>query len=385
MVLCEVSNGELFDKLSILEIKLEMIKDTEKLIDIKKEYDIVDKSVSDIINKVSFYYEILKIINKEIWISMDKLRELDKNSEEWKNVCHQTIVDNDRRFRVKKKINNLSNSSLKEQKGYKPKTAFVLTHLGLGDNITAIGAVRYLSTCYDKVLVVCKEKNKRNMELFYGDDESIELYPVVNDKNISPRLGFNYNAFKQITKNMDLYLAGAHCLTKNPNPYTDLPFNFYRDMGINEKYFWDYFYVHRPPQSQALFKKLGSINKYIFVHNSSSMGVAFGITEIEKKCTFDKNKIFVVNPCINNYKKDDPFFELAEGFLNQPLAFYIDLIINANKVIMTDSSFFCLAMNLPLVTDEFYLKSRDSRDYSYFYNKKYYESSLKKCKFKIIN
>ena len=173
MVLCEVSNGELFDKLSILEIKLEMIKDTEKLIDIKKEYDIVDKSVSDIINKVSFYYEILKIINKEIWISMDKLRELDKNSEEWKNVCHQTIVDNDRRFRVKKKINNLSNSSLKEQKGYKPKTAFVLTHLGLGDNITAIGAVRYLSTCYDKVLVVCKEKNKRNMELFYGDDESI--------------------------------------------------------------------------------------------------------------------------------------------------------------------------------------------------------------------
>ena len=58
-----------------------------------------------------------------------------------------------------------------------------------------------------KLLVVCKEKNKRNMELFYGDDETIELYPVVNDKNISPRLGFNYNAFKQITKNMDLYLA----------------------------------------------------------------------------------------------------------------------------------------------------------------------------------
>ena len=385
MVLCEVSNGELFDKLSILEIKLEMIKDTEKLIDIKKEYDIVDKSVSDIINKVSFYYEILKIINKEIWISMDKLRELDKNSEEWKNVCHQTIVDNDRRFRVKKKINNLSNSNLKEQKGYKPKTAFVLTHLGLGDNITAIGAVRYLSTCYDKVIVVCKEKNKRNMELFYGDDESIELYPVVNDNYISPRCGFPYEKFKQITKNMDLYLAGAHCLTKQPEPYTDLPFNFYRDMGVNEKYFWNYFHIHRPPQSQALFKKLGSINKYIFVHNSSSMGVAFGITEIEKKCTFDKNKIFVINPCINNYKKDDPFFELAEGFLNQPLAFYIDLIINANKVIMTDSSFFCLVMNLPLVTDEFYLKSRDSRDYSYFYNKKYYESSLKKYKFKIIN
>ena len=156
-------------------------------------------------------------------------------------------------------------------------------------------------------------------------------------------------------------------------------------MGVDEKYFWNYFHIHRPPQSQALFKKLGSINKYIFVHNSSSTGEAFGIAEIEKKCKFDKNKTFVVNPCINIYKKDDPFFELAESFLNHPLPFYVDLIINANKVIMTDSSFFCLAMNLPIKTSQCYLKSRDSRDYSYFYNKKYYESSLDKSIFQILN
>ena len=146
-----VSIGEALDKLSILEIKLNNIKDARRK-DVEKEYNKISIKLQDSIKKVDFYYEILKIINKEIWISMDKLRELDKNSEEWKNVCHQTIVDNDRRFRVKKKINNLSNSNLKEQKGYKPKTAFVLTHLGLGDNITAIGAVRYLSICYDKVI-----------------------------------------------------------------------------------------------------------------------------------------------------------------------------------------------------------------------------------------
>ena len=46
-----------------------------------------------------------------------------------------------------------------EQKGYKLKKAFVLTHLGLGDNINSIGMVTYLSTCYDEVVVVCKEHN----------------------------------------------------------------------------------------------------------------------------------------------------------------------------------------------------------------------------------
>lgn len=384
MVLCEVSNGELFDKLSILEIKLEMIKDTEKLIDIKKEYDIVDKSVSDIINKVSFYYEILKIINKEIWISMDKLRELDKNSEEWKNVCHQTIVDNDRRFRVKKKINNLSNSNLKEQKGYKPKTAFVLTHLGLGDNITAIGAVRYLSTCYDKVFVVCKERNRRNIELFYSDDETIEIYPVVNDNHISPQMGFNYNSFKQITKNMDLYLAGAHCLTKQPEPYTDLPFNFYKDMGIDKKYFRSYFYINPLPESQALFEKLKSVNHYIFLHNLSSTGKAFEIEEMEKNFGFNKNHTLVINPCSNMYNKNDPFYILAQSFINHPLPFYVDLIINANKVIMIDSSFFCMAINLPIVSKEIYLKSRDNRDYSYLNDKANFGSKINQPSIKFI-
>lgn len=130
------------------------------------------------------------------------------------DLCFKIIEDNDRRFRVKKKINDLTNSSLKEQKGYKPKKAFVLTHLGLGDNITAIGMVRYLSTCYDEVVVVCKNRNKKNMELFYQDDDSIKIYNIENDKNISPRYGFNINKFKQITKGYSLYLCGNHNLSK---------------------------------------------------------------------------------------------------------------------------------------------------------------------------
>jgi len=377
-----VSMGEALDKLTILDIKMKKITDTRR-VDVEKEFNLLSSKLEKYKEEYIFYYNILLSINESIWDMQDQFRD-SKNPQEQNKLCIQIIKENDNRFRVKKKINNLSNSSLKEQKGYKPKTAFVLTHLGLGDNITAIGAVRYLSTCYDKVIVVCKEKNHRNMELFYNDDKTIELYPVINDNNISPRLGFNYNSFKQITKNMDLYLAGAHCLTKRPNPNTDLPFNFYRDMGINEKYFRNYFYINPLPESQALFEKLKSVNRYIFLHNLSSTGKAFEIEEMEKNFGFNKNHTLVVNPCSNMYNKSDSFYTLAQSFINHPLPFYVDLIINAKKVIMTDSSFFCMAINLPIVSREIYLKSRDNRDYSYLNDKTNFGSKLNSPSIKFI-
>ena len=116
-------------------------------------------------------------INEEIWDMQDLFRET-KDKQEQNKLCIKIIKENDNRFRVKKKINNLTNSELKEQKGYIPKTAFVLSHLGLGDNITFIGAVRYLSTCYDKVIVVCKNKNVNNVKLFYSDDPDIEIFQI---------------------------------------------------------------------------------------------------------------------------------------------------------------------------------------------------------------
>jgi hypothetical protein len=377
-----VSMGEALDKLTILEIKMKKITDTRRA-DVEKEFMLLNSKLEKYKQEYIFYYNILLSINESIWNMQDKFRD-SKDPDEQNKLCIKIIKENDNRFRVKKKINNLSNSSLKEQKGYKPKTAFILTHLGLGDNITAIGAVRYLSTCYDKVIVVCKEKNKRNMGLFYNDDKTIELYPVINDNNISPQRGFNYNTFKQITQNMDLYLAGVHCLTKQSEPYTDLPFNFYRDMGINEKYFWSYFHINTPAEAISLFNKLKEVSNYIFVHNSASTGNVFSIVEIENKLKFNKQEILVINPNNNIYNKADPFFELANEFLNHPLSFYISTIINANKIILTDSSFFCLAINLPIKTKECYLKSRDNRNYSYLYKEQYYDSRLNKPIFKFF-
>jgi len=371
-----VSMGEALDKLTILEIKMKKITDARR-VDVEKEFNLLSSKLEKYKEEYIFYYNILLSINESIWDMQDLFRD-SNNPQDQNRLCIQIIKENDNRFRVKKKINNLSNSSLKEQKGYKPKTAFVLTHLGLGDNITAIGAVRYLSTCYDKVIVVCKEHNKKNMELFYCDDETIQIYPVVNDEYISPRFGFSYEKFKEITKNMDLYIAGSHCLTKKPEAYTYLPFNFYRDMGINDKYFKEYFHINIPQESKSLFNKLNKVGNYIFIHNSASTGEVFKIEKMEKQLGFNKNHTLVVNPCINMYNKNDPFYILAQRFINHLLPFYIDIIINANKVIMVDSSFFCMAINLPLISKEIYLKSRYNRDYSYLNNKVNFNSKLNK-------
>ncbi len=362
-----VSMGEGLDKLTILDIKMKKLKDDRK-IDVETEFNLLNEKLEIYKNEYIFYYNILLEINENIWDMQDIFRD-SNDTDEQNKLCIEIIKENDNRFRVKKKINNISKSNIKEQKGYDLKTAFVLTHLGLGDNITSIGAVRYLSIQYDKVYVVCKEQYKKNMELLYSDDETIQLYVVKGDSEISPNLGFDYNKFKEITKNMDIYLAGEHLLTKNPNPCDDLPFNFYRDMNINESYFWKYFHVPTLKQSNDLLQLLKLNKEYIFIHNSASNGIIFNIREVENKFKFNKNDILIVNPCINVYNKGEPLFDIAEKFLNHPLPYYIDIIKNAKKVIMTDSSFFCLVIQQPLLSSEIYLRARGGRDYSYLNNK----------------
>ena len=264
---------------------MKKLKDDRK-IDVETEFNLLNEKLETYKNEYIFYYNILLEINENIWDMQDKFRDLNDTDEQNK-LCIEIIKENDNRFRVKKKINNISKSNIKEQKGYNPKTAFVLTHLGLGDNITSIGAVRYLSIQYDKVYVVCKEKNKKNMELLYSDDETIQLYVVKGASEISPNFGFNYNKFKEITKNMDIYLAGGHLLTENPNPCDDMLFNFYRDMNINESYFWKYFHVPTLKQSNDLFQLLKLNKEYIFIHNTTSNGIVFNIREVENNFKFN--------------------------------------------------------------------------------------------------
>jgi len=171
-----VSVGEAIDKLTLLDINMDMNEDASKDA-VAKEYKILREKLNDLINKYQFDYNILKDINLNIWLMQDALKSSD-NENIQTQILKKIIIDSDRRSIVKQKISNRANTYFKEMRVHKLKEAFVLTHLGLGDNIHAIGMIRYLSTCFDKIYVVCKQRNSVNMKVIYSDDCSIELYAI---------------------------------------------------------------------------------------------------------------------------------------------------------------------------------------------------------------
>ena len=119
-ILIPVSLGELYDKISILEIKLSMIKDEEKLKNIKKEYlSLINISLHFSIEEE--LYQELKDKKKDIWIVEDKLQIKEKNkefNEEFIQLARSVYFLNDKRSQIKREINIKTASNIIEEKSY---------------------------------------------------------------------------------------------------------------------------------------------------------------------------------------------------------------------------------------------------------------------------
>jgi hypothetical protein len=123
-ILVEVSVGELLDKISILEIKKEKIKDSEKLKFINDEYEVLkdqlDKNVkSD--EKIDKLFQSLKEINTKLWVIEDDKRLCEKNSdfgEKFIKLSRDVHFLNDDRAKIKLEINHHTGSKIKEIKKY---------------------------------------------------------------------------------------------------------------------------------------------------------------------------------------------------------------------------------------------------------------------------
>ena len=123
-ILVEVSIGELLDKISILEIKKDKIKDAEKLKFINDEYVLLkeqfDKNVkSD--TQLDILFKTLKEINTRLWFIEDDKRLCEKNSdfgEKFVKLSRDVHFLNDDRAKIKLEINNLTGSKIKEIKEY---------------------------------------------------------------------------------------------------------------------------------------------------------------------------------------------------------------------------------------------------------------------------
>ncbi|MDC3085312.1 DUF6165 family protein [Candidatus Pelagibacter sp.] len=123
-IIVEVSIGELLDKISILEIKQEKIKDPEKLKFINNEHSILKRQLrKNVISnkKLDGLYQSLKEINVKLWVIEDNKRQCEKDKdfgEKFIKISRDVHFLNDSRAKIKLDINNLTGSAIKEIKEY---------------------------------------------------------------------------------------------------------------------------------------------------------------------------------------------------------------------------------------------------------------------------
>jgi hypothetical protein len=123
-ILVEVSIGELLDKISILEIKQEKIKDPEKLKFINDEHSILKDQLDNNVKsdeKLNTLFQSLKDINAKLWVIEDDKRLCEKNSDFTENfikLSRDIHFLNDNRAKIKLEINTHTGSKIKEIKEY---------------------------------------------------------------------------------------------------------------------------------------------------------------------------------------------------------------------------------------------------------------------------
>lgn len=118
----EVAHGELVDKVTILAIKLKKIKVQDKLINIRKEYDLLVHAMAGIgVTEESEPYQSLLLINSTLWAVEDEIRIKEKKQEfddTFIQLARRVYFENDRRSEVKRRINIDTGSNILEEKAY---------------------------------------------------------------------------------------------------------------------------------------------------------------------------------------------------------------------------------------------------------------------------
>ena len=123
-VLSEISPGDLLDKISILEIKLEKVKDKDRQKKIKNEYDILKKvqnSSIEMSDKIKDLYRSVSNVNIKLWDIEDKIRICEQNKDFGKNfieLARGVYFNNDKRAELKNEINEILKSNIREIKQF---------------------------------------------------------------------------------------------------------------------------------------------------------------------------------------------------------------------------------------------------------------------------
>jgi hypothetical protein len=174
-----VSLGEGIDKLTILDIKLDKIKDDRKR-DVQKEYDLLYGKLKEFIIKYENLYKTMKQVNLLIWDMMDILRNETTNENQYLKICKECTDYNDVRFRIKNKINCISGSVIKEQKSYKINRYVIgLNTLIQSSESIFVKIVKHLSFMYDEIWIA-SDLPQDLLKEYFNYDTTILFKPAKN-------------------------------------------------------------------------------------------------------------------------------------------------------------------------------------------------------------
>lgn len=147
----EVSIGESVDKLTILELKYQKIKDASKIESIKNEMDSIQEVVT-YKNQLPFFYKLLYFVNDQIWIMTDKIKTIDVTNHEYSTLAYDIFDYNQKRFRLKHFFNKLLDSSIQEQKSYANNSCYI--SISNEDILfSKLSELFYLSISYDIIYI----------------------------------------------------------------------------------------------------------------------------------------------------------------------------------------------------------------------------------------
>ena len=239
--------------------------------------------------------------------------------------------------------------------------AYILSHNGLGDNITMIGAVNFLTQYYENVYLLCKDNNAKNVATFF-QDKSIHIMPFDGKYEFY----WTTRILEEASENTsnDIFIAGfVHKNRLKLQRVTNQKFlqykpddkhyivkwahirDFYHDIGLDLSVYYEYFHILSPsiPSIPSIHDPIEKHN-IVFAH-TKEIDNEIQIPNAISKYINDENTIII---CANKnvYPNGHSKYELANQYVNIPIVNYIDIIKRATEIHIVDSCFSCIVYPL---------------------------------------
>ncbi len=253
---------------------------------------------------------------------------------------------------------------------------------GYGDVINILPLVYYLTDSGHVCKIYVRQfmvenlnklinTNSKIIQFIQSDivDHSKTLFMSVRIKHFVEKIKTSNNLRQSSKLNCFLFFGAMSQSIRHLFNISILPFCYYDQFSFQMN-------VNLPSRSYDLFWKPHRFNltnqleppetPYFFIHTSSSVGHLF-------KYDYTKTSALVIDPCCNIYPTTHPNYQLAQSFVNHHIHRYIDLMIHATELHLSDSVFLCMAIHLPLLIgeDKCYYYPRGGNNYDYIWGPDY--------------